>query len=332
MEAGALAHWTPVDLAIDGAEPTVDWCDLAGIGFTEPFFSQTLKRAAALDPPPALVRTTLSGLAQIEEAAPGRDPDGFVLHLARCGSTLVSRLAAQVPDVAVLSEPEPLNTLLELDPARVDEAVRVECVRLLLRAYARSRPASRHVLVKLSSWNIRRIHLLRQAFPSVPWAFVYREPAEVVSSLLAGPPGWMQLRQAPERAESLLGIPRDGVPALDDAGFAVAAVAGFIEAALAADQDSPALLVDYPSLPDAVWQRILPFFGIPCPVDRAAQLAEAARWDAKHPDRPFQADGRAKRAALAPAVADLVDRVLQPLFRQLEARRVERATAPAGTP
>jgi hypothetical protein len=323
VEAAALARWTPVTLAIGAPEPTIDWCDLSAVAFTEPFFGQTLARIAKTEP--ALIRTRLSDLAQVEAAAPGRDPDGFVLHLARCGSTLISRLAAQVPGVAVLSEPEPLNTLLELDPSQVDETVRAECLRLLLRAYGRGRGSAAHFLVKLSSWNIRRIALLRHAFPAVPWAFVYREPAEVVASLLAGPPGWMKLRARPDRVEGLLGIARDTVPALDEAGFAIHAVAGFIEAALGADRGE-ALLIDYPSLPGAIWERVLPFFGIACPPETGARLAEAAYWDAKQPDRPFSTDGKAKREGLPGPVAAEIARILGPLYRELETRRVARAT------
>ena len=322
MDAADLAHWSPVRLIVAPPEPVVDWCDFSAIRFTEPFFAATVERILEASPDEPIIRTPLSALASVEAATPGRDPDGFIFHVSRCGSTLVSRLAAMLPDVAVISEPDPLNALLELDPSTIRDDVLVDCVRLLVRAFCRSRKEP-HVLFKLSSWNLRLAEVMTRAFPLTRHALVYRDPAEIIASLLAGQPGWMKLRHTqPEQTAWLLGIAL--AERQTDNDFAMAALAGFFEAALALDERAPLLLVDYRELPTAIWDRVLPYFGCRTGADDIAMLGEAAHWHAKTPGRRFTADARGKRRMIADGLAQEVASRLDPLYIELEARRMAR--------
>ncbi|MEI9982428.1 MAG: hypothetical protein WDN69_03960 [Aliidongia sp.] len=107
MELSDLAQWTPVRLILQPPEAAIEWCDLRGVRFEEPFFDQTVARWT--DRP--LVRTSLQELALLD-AEPSLDPIGFVFHMSRCGSTLVSRLLSTVPGMVVAAEPGPINALL----------------------------------------------------------------------------------------------------------------------------------------------------------------------------------------------------------------------------
>ena len=91
MELADLARWTPIRLGLQPPEPVLDWCDLRGNRFEEPFFDQSVQRwtnGAAARP---VVRTGLQELVALD-GEPSLDPAGFIFHLSRCGSTLVSRL------------------------------------------------------------------------------------------------------------------------------------------------------------------------------------------------------------------------------------------------
>lgn len=315
MEAAELASWTPVALAITPPAPAIDWCDLSDLTFSEPFFSQTLIRVGNEPVSRDLVTTGLGALAQIEAVVPGRDPDGFIFHLSRCGSTLVSQLCASLDGVAVLAEAEPINTVLHLDPATVDKGLQAECLRLLIRAFGRGRVGARRFLVKFSSWNVLYLDILRRAFPDVPCVFVARSPDEVVASLLNGPPGWMRLRQEPARAEALLGVDAGITAGLDAPGFCVDVLERFLHAALAAEAGQ-SLYIDYANLPDSVWNRVLPWFGITPSAAELAKLPSLAQFNAKTPGTMFTPDGSAKRAALTGQIADIVERQLTPLYQR----------------
>jgi len=52
-------------------------------------------------------RTPLAALGDYAASNPGIAPDGFIFHVSRCGSTLVSQMLAALPDSIVLSEAGP---------------------------------------------------------------------------------------------------------------------------------------------------------------------------------------------------------------------------------
>jgi len=326
MEATELAQWTPIRLTLERPEPVVDWCDLRGIAFREPFFMQTVARwanqtADGGEAPRPVIRTVLSTLEAIDGVGECLDPSGFIFHMSRCGSTVLSRLFGTVPDTVVISEADPINTFLEADPSELNEAALVACLRLMIRALGRKRfGEERHFVVKFSSWNVRRLGLLRAAFPGVPQVFVYRSPVEVINSVLKGSPGWMQLQRFPAQAEHLLGIPAAECAGMPAAEFCARGLAGFCAAALDGD-DGRTLFVDYRDLPEAAWGPVAHHFGIPLAAENVARMREEARYYAKDAGRrPFVADD-VQKGLSTPEITALADRWLGTLHAGLQARR-----------
>jgi hypothetical protein len=230
----------------------------------------------------------------------------------------------------VVSEPAPLNTLLAVDRSD-DDAVRM--LRQLVRALGRRRfGTERHYVLKLSSWNVTRVALFRRAFPAVPLIWAQRSPVEVMASLLADPPAWMELRRLPDQARSIFGAATAAAASDDCELFCARALAATLTAALAAE-DGPALTLDYRDLPDAVWTIVAPFLGIDLSRDAIAAMREEARFYSKEASpRPFQGDAPDKRQVSDRArglAADLVE----PIYRALDRRRREasRSFAAAGS-
>ncbi len=310
-DAAALAGFTPVSLNLAPEAASVDWGDLAGWRFTEPFFDQTVERWAG-GSAPRLVRTDLATFDALD-AAPSLDPAALVFHLSRCGSTLVSRLLARIPGTLVVAEPKPVNTLLLAGPAALGEAEAARLLRLLVRALGRRRfgDEQRYVL-KLSSWNIARLGLFRRAFPGVPVIWVQRRPLEILTSLVADPPGWVVLRHAPQEAERLFGLAPAELAQLDVAGFCARALAALLAAARAID--GARLTVDYRELPDAVWTRIAPFLGVELGGGEIALLREEARYHAKDPARRLFTGDAPERRAPSDALRALAAEYLEPLY------------------
>lgn len=285
-----LVRFLPVALEM-GAAPAIDWGDLGDIRFEEPFFLLTIERWARQDPPPRLVRTALDAM-EILDRAPSLDPDLLIFHLSHCGSTLTSRLIATERATLVISEPPPLNALLA-PPQPIETARHAQLLRLLVRAFARRRFGDeRRYALKLSSWNIMRLDLFRRAFPEAKLVWIGREPVEVMAAILADPPGWLRMRDRPWMAEGVFGLR----PSRDAEEFCARALAAMLNCARAA-REAGALVVDYRDLPQAVWQRIVPFAGWTASEDGIARMQEEARFSAKDAGRrPFLGDSPVKQA------------------------------------
>jgi hypothetical protein len=287
----------------DGA-PVVDWADFCGIALDGRFFAEAVRLALAR-PFNRLLRCR-TGLDEFLAQPPEecRAPDGFVFHMSRCGSTLVARLLAALPDAYVINEAEPIDAVLRAS-AGVPEEIRVAALRAMIGALGRR--SSGRWFVKLSTWPTLALPLFRRAFPDVPWLFLHRDPAEVLASQM--------ITRAPELVpgftpSSLFGI--ENGAALPDEIYCAMALAKVCTAALASQGG---LVVDHAALPDAFFDTILPHFGVGAEEARRGPMLEIARWHAKYPDRPYLPG----TPAIDPAVRAAADAHLGPLHARLKA-------------
>jgi hypothetical protein len=315
MELADLARWTPIRFDFSGRVPVVDWADLTAERFVDPFFDETVARWLSGPYARPLVRTGLEALVALD-GEPSLELAGMIFHLSRCGSTLVSRLLCAVPGVVVIAEPAPLNAVLRLDPDRVDEATLVRLVRLLVRALGRRRHGDeRQLVLKCTSWNIRRREVLAAAFPEAPWIWVQRDPVRVLASLLAEPPGWFGLQGRPYRAARVFGFNPAAVPAMSRVEFAARVLGAMLDAAAAGPERR--LLVDYADLPAAVWQRVAPHFGLEADAAAIERMIKETRYYSKDPEsRIFTGDAPERRAATE-AMRDAAERFAEPGYRAL---------------
>jgi hypothetical protein len=280
IAAAELASWTPVALNLTLPSPSIDWGDFGGRRFAEPFFEDTVALWASNHPPPRVVSTDLDALVVLDQA-PSLDPSGFIFHMSRCGSTLVTRLLQQLPGCVVVAEPKIVNDLLLADPGLFDEETRVRLLRLLVRALGRRRFGDdSHFVMKLSSWNVCKLDLFRRAFPPTPSVWLQRRPAEVMASLVAHDPGWRDLRSDRALAEALFNTAADEIAALEPPQV----YAAVLRALLCAAQGAPAGLmrtIDYSELPAAVWATMAPLFGLAPTGEQIASMQAQSRYHSK---------------------------------------------------
>src|SRR6185369_5327085 len=115
----------------------------------------------------------------------GIAPQGFIFHMSRCGSTLVSRMLGSLPRSIVLSEAGPIDSVLRAGfrAPSLAEAEHVSWLRGMVSALGQRRaPDDNRLFIKFDSWSIVYLGLIERAFPEVPWLFVYRDPVEVMVS------------------------------------------------------------------------------------------------------------------------------------------------------
>src|SRR5215208_1425097 len=112
-QADRLAGWVPIRLYREQSSAFVDWCYPGERRFTDPFFDQTVEQCLR-HPFNLLFRhqTPIETLGQRHESHPGLPPAGFIFHLSRCGSTLITQMLAALAKNVVISEAAPIDSVL----------------------------------------------------------------------------------------------------------------------------------------------------------------------------------------------------------------------------
>jgi hypothetical protein len=298
----------------------IDWLHFGGAPLTESFYSDSLTGArfrpfnrlfGYRTPLPAFTSSAQNGLA----------PDGFVFHMSRCGSTLVAQMLAASPANISVSEPPPLDAILQLPlfyPGRTPEA-QIASLQAMVSALGRNQTgAARRYFIKADSWHTLALPLFRQAFPDTPWVFLYRDPVEVLVSQMrmrgmqttpgAIPPTWFGF--TPEDAN------------LPDADYAARVLARTCAAVIDNWHLGGGMLVEYSELPDAFFSRILPHFGVTPDAAETRKMRAASRRNAKAPDSRFQRDSEEKRREADPKIHAAAEQHLAGVYAKLQSIRV----------
>lgn len=325
VNVGQLAGWIPIRVYWQEGRPWLDWCYLGQERFEEPFFDQTIERA--LRRPFSLLfrhQTPIEILAQARAALDCVPPSGFIFHMSRCGSTLISQMLAALPRNIVISEASPIDSILNApwrNPALTEEE-RLAWFQWIVTALGQKRNREEeHFFIKFYSSHALHLPLIHRAFPGVPWIFVYRDPLEVMVSHHRNPSGQL--------------LPRLSDPRLGDLDQAAAwefspdehcarALARICAAALENLGTGPGLLISYRELPGVVADSLLNSFHLRVTEAELERMQRASRFSAKDPSLMFADDSAAKQRDATDEIRQLANRWLRPLYDRLEIARAAR--------
>jgi hypothetical protein len=317
--------WIPYRVEWRGYGPEVDWCYLGERPFREPFFDHTI-RSVLRDPFHLSARhhTPIQALADMSAVRPGLPLGGLIFHMSRCGSTLISRLLASSPTNLVLSEAPPIDEVLDMARRGASEEQRIAWLRGLVSALGQPRTGQeQRMFIKLDSWHVLDLPLIRRAFPDTPWIFVYRDPVEVMMSHKQLRGSQMAPGQLPP---ARLGLDATAVQLpLDLDKFCARVLGNFCTAAAQYAPMHGGMLVNYNQFPDAIWSDILPWFRVAPTEAEREEMELEMMYHAKQPAHPFQPDSEAKRRAASPALRALAEQFIAPAYYQLEAVRQNHA-------
>lgn len=247
-------------------------------------------------------------------------PTGFILHMSRCGSTLITQMLASSPSNAVLSEGWAIDSVLTCDLQRrgVSEEDRLRWTRTIIRALGQRLGGNEsRYFVKFDCWHTPDLPLLRRAFPGVPWVFVYRDPIEVLFSQMKRPAAWTVPGPSTIRP---VGIPTAAAVALPPGEYPARVLSAICESALRM-VSAGGMLLNYSELPDAVFSRLAEHFRCTFTAGECEAMRDTSQFDAKEPSYYFEPDSAAKQREAPPRVRELADRWLVGVYQRLEARR-----------
>lgn len=325
-----MTGWVPIRLDWNpepqGSSLQVEWCWLGSERFTHPFFDHTIEQAQRL-PFNGLFthRTPVDELIAWHAISPGIPPTGFIFHMSRCGSTLVSRMLAALDDNVVISEAGPVDYLAR--SGAIPEETRSTWLRAMVSALGQKRAGQETCcFIKFDSLTTDALPFIRRTFPDVPWIFLYRDPEEVLASQLSEPGAAMS--PGIVRGAAVIDAPLAERLSMSLEEHAARVIGTLCRSACLA-VDHGGLLVNYTQLPGAVWKEIVAHFGIRFSAAQIETMSDIAAFHAKHPRAKFAPDGESKRLGISPAAREAAARWIQPHFEELEKLRLSSAPSRA---
>jgi hypothetical protein len=190
----------PIDVHLDTAQ--LVWLDVEQASFQESFFHRSVHRLLKENRNAIKVNTGIDFLARHEPVSNAMSPTGFIFHLSRCGSTLLSKALARSPHHVVMSEPAPLNKIwyffkgTHFQESEYSDWKKHIYQNLLLALGRQRTREQKAYFVKFTSWNVVFLNFIKQVFPDVPCIFIYRTPDEVISSILKNKTGYLRLKNS----------------------------------------------------------------------------------------------------------------------------------------
>jgi hypothetical protein len=312
--------WLPIRTFWQGDQLYARWAYLGQHRLDQPFFEGNVQRCL-FKPFNRLfnITTPITDIAAWLTTHPGLTPRGFVFHMSRCGSTLVSQMLAAVERNTVVSEAGPIDSVVQARLTRPDltDEEHAQWLTWMVGALGQPFGGARDTFIKLDTWHTVALPLFRRAFPAVPWVFLYRDPVEVVVSHLK----IRGMQTVPGLLDpNVIGVDAAYQPQRTEDHIA-RVLAAICEPVIRHVEETGGLLVDYNELPDAVWTKILPHFGVDCSDGDRDAMMRAPGFNAKTPGFAFTRDVETKQQAATAAVRTAVDLHLGALYRQLEALR-----------
>lgn len=316
----------PIDFLTRRGQLRVKWLRCTASDFREPFFGQTIARRVSQAMAGHIVETAVGDLEVQRADDPLVRPTGYIFHVSRCGSTLLSNILKEAPRCVMLSEPTPILALL--DWTGID-AIGSEALPLLRSTLiSLMRPAHnerRSGFIKFFSQNIHRVSLIREAIPGVPEIFLYRDPLEVLVASLDWPSqDWIWRKE-------FTGLDFSSAVERPVAELFARGIGLSLRAMIDFQRDGT-ILMNYNEIDEGTPRRLARIYGLPVTESDLEAMRSPMTWVSKEgvKDRFFRSDTEKKRKSAGEYLQNLIAVFAADPYRELEALRARSQARPAG--
>ncbi len=254
-------------------------------------------------------------------------PSGFVFHTSRCGSTLLGKALARIPEHCVVNQGGPLQRgfWAALTNEWQDElpvnASTLRKFRNLVFALTRPRLGmEKHSFVKFISWNTLYLDFVSRAFPEVRSLFLFRDPVEVIASVVKETTAALVARNR-SQASFLTGLAMSEVQKMDDTTYLTHCYRNYFNVVTGFRNNNVAAL-DYHNLrPDTLREVLKAGFGFTPGAQVITEMTTQFHFHSKDDSdtSTFQSDGTAKRDAIVSEDRIQIERITSALLENLRA-------------
>lgn len=262
-------RFLPVDEAVDrihkqpGLVPvavnpegggSVYFADIGDAPLKEWKYIYTIERLAAENVITEVFSTDLAVLEREDAVIDGLPPQGLIFHVSRCGSTLFTKALARSPSNLTINQGGPLQEgfwAALTDHWRHEPEINERNLRmfrnLVLLMARRRRPEYRRCFVKFISWNIIYLDFIRSAFPDAAPLFIYRNPVEVIATVLQETTAVLRAKGR-RQAYALTGLSPEATATMSDVEYLAHCYAHYFDIASRTGSESGLRLVNYEQL------------------------------------------------------------------------------------
>lgn len=315
----------PVRIENQDTDHRIVWWNVGDYQFTESKFRYSIEHLTTQNHQVEQFSTDIKLLASDLLWDDTIYPSGFIFHMSRCGSTLLAKSMARVPEHIVIDEGTPLNDGLwhyltngwRTPVAASDE--NLSLLKNIVLALGRKRTSEQQTyFVKFRSWNVIFIDLILRAFPDVPALFIYRDPAEVMVSATMRPVWILDFKGLPPGA-FLSGTTQTATIAMSTLEFLTSFYTRYLESALSITSDQ-LLYLNYDQIQAENLASILQLaFDYSVTNSMLAQMHVQFSYYSKDDSDTirFLSDKEEKRRAITPDIQQAVAQKLDGLYQKL---------------
>jgi hypothetical protein len=183
-------NWLPSKLFEKEGELFLEWIYLWDVHFAEPFFDETLTKCRLKNSMNGAEKkgkrvTSIEILSEIANYIDSVEPELFIFHTSRCGSTLTTQILSMNSQNIVFPEYAIVDSILraQINGNSFSIEKRKEWLRNLIKIMGQKRfPDEKRLILKLDSWHFHFHSFIRELYPEVPFAILYREPNAILRS------------------------------------------------------------------------------------------------------------------------------------------------------
>lgn len=292
---------------------SIHWCVPAGHA-TEPFQDETISRyrQTILLNQFITPKTSLSSLDIQAQVVQSITPAGFIFHLSRCGSTLISGCLSELDASCVFSE-SPVLTEILLDQT-LGESTQQQHLQQLIDLQSSVFPSRPHVAIKWNAWDIFRWDLIRAVYPQVPCIFLVRNPVEILASHQRS--AGRHMSGDPTLADVHLVFNKNQVTPVSLLDFRIDVLKELLAEMQLIGAGSFVCRVDYRQLDLDKLSEICTYFRIPFTSEEVGRIKSRLGFHSKSPTLCFNEDGAEKQKLFSPMDVKRIEQTLLSLYNQ----------------
>ena len=186
----SFKNWLPLKLFEKENKIWVEWIFMGIIEYTDPFFDGTItkfKLQNSLNPKQVKNRITpLEFLIDVAHTIESVEPNLFIFHTSRCGSTLVTQILSLDKQNIVVPEYTIIDAIFRINENSllVSKSFRVELLKSIVAIVGQKRtPAQKRLIIKLDSWHFAFFNEVQELFPKSNSIIIYNEPEFILKSI-----------------------------------------------------------------------------------------------------------------------------------------------------